>query len=148
MTEGFCRITVVSPRRKVDLTLPADLACAELLPEVVRLSGESDQGPPPLDWRLGRLGEPPLRPERTLAQSGVYDGDLLYLRAGRWRASTWHRFAMAAAGTLLAAAAAALAGAGGRGRAELAGAAGGAAVGLCLAALGLGRRLGQPVAAA
>jgi type VII secretion integral membrane protein EccD len=172
MTEGFCRITVVSPRRRVDLTLPADLACAELLPEVVRLSGESDQGPPPLHWRLGRLGEPPLRPERTLAQSGVYDGDLLYLRAagqpadpavvedlvetiaeavdtrgGQWRAGTWHRFAMVAAGTLIAAAAA-LAGAGGRGRAELAGVAAGAAVGLSVAALGLGRRLGQPVAAA
>jgi type VII secretion integral membrane protein EccD len=173
MTEGFCRITVVSPLRKVDLTLPADLACAELLPEVVRLSGESDQGPPPLHWRLGRLGEPPLRPERTLSQSGVYDGDLLYLRAagqpddpavvedlvdtiaeavdtrgGQWRASTWHRFAMVTAGALIAAAAGALAGAGGRGRAELAGAAAGAAVGLSLAALGLGRRLGQPVAAA
>jgi type VII secretion integral membrane protein EccD len=172
MTEGFCRITVVTPHRKVDLTMPAGLACAELLPEVVRLSGETDQGPPPLHWVLGRLGEPPLRPERTLAQSGVYDGDLLYLRAagppvdpvvvddlaetiadavdtrgGRWRTSTWHRFAMATAGALLAAGAA-LVGAGGRLTVELAAPAAGSAVALSLAALGLRRLLREPVAAA
>jgi type VII secretion integral membrane protein EccD len=138
MTEGFCRITVVTPRRRMDLTMPTQLACAELVPEVLRLAGETDQGPSPRPWVLGRLGEPPLAPERTLSQSGVYDGDLLYLRAagqpadpvvvddlvetiaeavdgrgGRWTAATWHRFAMAAAAALLGAGAVAV-GAGGR----------------------------------
>jgi type VII secretion integral membrane protein EccD len=149
MTEGFCRITVVTPRRRLDLAMPAHLACAELLPEVVRLSGEADQGPAPRPWVLGRLGEPPLAPERTLAEHGVYDGDLLYLRAaaqpadpvvvddlvetiaeavdrrgGHWNAGTWHRFALAAAAVLLGAGAVAAGVGGGR----LAGA--GAATGL------------------
>jgi type VII secretion integral membrane protein EccD len=169
MTEGFCRITVVTPRRRMDLTMPTQLACAELLPEVLRLAGETDQGPSPRPWMLGRLGEPPLAPERTLSQSGVYDGDLLYLRAagqpadpvvvddlvetiaeavdgrgGHWTATTWHRFAMAAAAALLGAGAVAVA-TGGRGTAWLAA---GAALALLLAALGLRRLLREPVAAA
>jgi type VII secretion integral membrane protein EccD len=171
MTEGFCRITVVTASRRVDLTMPANLACAEILPEVVRLSGEADHGPPPVPWVLGRLGEPPLRPERTLAQSGVFDGDLLYLsaverwadpvvvddlvetiadavdsRGGHWSGTTWYRFATVAAGTLIAAGAA-FAAAGGRRTVELAALAAGSAVVLCLAALGLQRRLGEQVAA-
>jgi len=169
MTEGFCRITVVTPRRRMDLAMPTHLACGELLPEVVRLTGETDQGPSPRPWVLGRLGEPPLAAERTLSQSGVYDGDLLYLRAagqpadpvvvddlvetiaeavdsrgGHWTAATWHRFAMAAAAALLGAGAVAV-GAGGR---PPAGLAAGAALALLLAALGLRRRRREPVAAA
>jgi type VII secretion integral membrane protein EccD len=178
MTEGFCRITVVTAGRRVDLTMPTHLACAELLPQVVRLTGETEQGPSPRPWVLGRLGEPPLAPERTLSQSGVYDGDLLYLRAAgqpadpvvvddlvetiaeavdsrgaHWTAATWHRFAMAAAAALLGAGAVAV-GAGGRPLAGAtagrgtAGLAAGAALALLLAALGLRRLLREPVAAA
>jgi type VII secretion integral membrane protein EccD len=178
MTEGFCRITVVTTGRRMDLTMPTHLACAELLPQVVRLTGETEQGPSPRPWVLGRLGEPPLAPERTLSQSGVYDGDLLYLRAagqpadpvvvddlvetiaeavdsrgGHWTAATWHRFAMAAAAALLGAGAVAV-GAGGRPLAGAtagrgtAGLAAGAALALLLAALGLRRLLREPVAAA
>jgi type VII secretion integral membrane protein EccD len=171
MTEGFCRVTVVTPRRRVDLTMSTNLACAELVPEVVRLSGEADRGPAPLPWVLGRLGEPPLRPERTLAQSGVFDGDLLYLRAdqrwadpvvvddlvetiaeavdtrgGHWSDTTWYRFAMVTAGVLLAAGAA-FAGAGAPRTVALAAPAAALAVVLCLGALGLQRRLREPVAA-
>ena len=169
MTEGFCRITVVTRRRRMDLTMPTHLACGEVLPEVVRLTGETEQGPSPRPWVLGRLGEPPLAPERTLSQSGVYDGDLLYLRAagqpadpgvvddlvetiaeavasrgGHWTAATWHRFAMAAAAALLGAGAVAV-GAGGRCPAGLAA---GAALALLLAALGLRRLRREQVASA
>src|SRR4029453_4643587 len=123
----------------------------------------------PRPWVLGRLGEPPLAPERTLSQSGVYEGDLLYLRAagepadpvvaadlvgtaaeavdsrgGHWTAATWHRFAMAAAAALLGAGAVAV-GAGGRGPAGLAA---GAALALLLAALGLRRLRREQVASA
>jgi WXG100 protein secretion system (Wss), protein YukD/EccD-like transmembrane domain len=165
MTEGFCRITVVTPRRRMDLTMPAHLACAELLPEVVRLSGEADQGPPPRRWVLGRLGEPPLAPERTLAEHGVYDGDLLYLRpagqpadpvvvddlvetiaeavdrrGGHWTAATWHRFALAAAAALLGAAAVAAGAAAGAG-------AGGTAALAALAALAAGAAMALLLAA-
>ena len=169
MTEGFCRITVVTRRRRMDLTMPAHLACGEVLPEVVRLTGETEQGPSPRPWVLGRLGEPPLAPERTMSPSGVYDGDLLYLRApgqpadpvvvddlvetiaeavdsrgGHWTAATWHRFAMAAAAALLGAGAVAV-GAGGRCPAGLAA---GAALALLLAALGLRRLRREQVASA
>jgi type VII secretion integral membrane protein EccD len=138
MTEAFCRITVLAPHRRVDLAVPADLACAEVLPQVVRLAGEADGRPPPVGWALGRLGEPPLRPERSLAQAGVLDGDTLYLvaadrrpdpvavddlvetiadtvdaRPGQWTGPAWHRFLVAAGAAVLAVAAGPVAAAGG-----------------------------------
>src|SRR6266536_2531119 len=172
MTEAFCRITVVTPHRRVDLTVPAGLACAEILPEVVRLSGEGNQGAPLLPWALGRVGEPPLRPERTLAQGGVLDGDLLYLnvveqqsgpvvvddlveaiadavdaRSGQWSERVWRELAVVTAGVLTAMGAL-LAGAGGRRTAGLALVAATLAVVLCAGALGLRRLLREEVAAA
>ena len=79
MTAGFCRVTVLAPRHRVDLSVPADLTCAEILPELLRLSGEQDSGLWPRTWLLSRLGGHPLPPDRSLAESGVVDGDILCL---------------------------------------------------------------------
>jgi type VII secretion integral membrane protein EccD len=83
MSVDFCHVTIVGPRRQVDLRVPSDLPCAELLPQVLRLSGELEPEPPAARWqgawRLARLGEPPIPMDRSLADSGVLDGELLYL---------------------------------------------------------------------
>jgi type VII secretion integral membrane protein EccD len=169
MPQAFCRITVVAPTRRVDLTVPADAACGEVLPDVVRLSGEGDQRPPPVSWSLSRLGEPPLALERTLAQSGVLDGDLLYLapasqrpdplvvddlvetiadavdaRGDLWDGQAAHRFLVAAAGAVVGAAAVLLAAAGRPTTASTA-AAVAAALSLSLGALALRRARREPV---
>ena len=137
VTEAFCRVTVLAPGRRVDLSVPARLACAELLPLVVRLAGADSHRSPPVAWALGRIGGPPLRPERSLAQCGVLDGDTLYLvaadrapeaavvddpveavaaavdaRGGRWGGRARRRLLVAAGAGLLAAGAAFLVDAG------------------------------------
>ncbi len=80
MTEGFCTVTVVGPARRADFWLPAEVPVAELLPELVdRLVG------PPAEaearrWTLLRLGGARLEEERSLAEQGVLEGAMLFLR--------------------------------------------------------------------
>src|SRR4029453_12921037 len=125
MSVDFCHVTIVGPRRQVDLRVPSDLPCAELLPQVLRLSGELEPEPPATRWQgawqLARLGEPPIPMDRSLAESGVLDGELLSLvpaehaplpavvddaveavkdavdaRGGRWTPSTLRRLLVVA----------------------------------------------------
>jgi uncharacterized ubiquitin-like protein YukD len=71
-------ITLVSPVRRVDLKLPAEVPVGELLPRLLDL-GEIRQ-PLPQQWRLvilaSRLAVPP---NRTLHDFGVVDGQILSL---------------------------------------------------------------------
>ncbi|KXK58747.1 type VII secretion integral membrane protein EccD [Micromonospora rosaria] len=126
-TGGLSRITVVAPRTRMDLALPADVPLADLLPTLLRYAGEdlADEGARHGGWSLARLGGPPLDGGRTAAQLGVRDGEVLYFnprisaapeivfddvvdavatatnqRAGAWQVSTTRSF-----GVLLAAAA-------------------------------------------
>jgi type VII secretion integral membrane protein EccD len=76
----YCRLTVLSPRRSVDVSLPADVPVAELVPMVLELVGEP--GPPvgpwrPEPWRISGVTGGPLPPGATLGQLGVLDGELL-----------------------------------------------------------------------
>jgi type VII secretion integral membrane protein EccD len=74
------RLTVVGPRRRLDLVLPSTLSVAELLPELIRLGG----GPPETGelraWSLTRPAGPDIAPSATLREAGVRDGDVLVLR--------------------------------------------------------------------
>lgn len=77
------RITLVSARNRVDVSLPAESTLAELLPQMVRITGasaEPDRIQPVPGWTLGRLGAPPLDPARTVAATGIRDGEVLYLK--------------------------------------------------------------------
>jgi len=38
--QPFCRLTVLAPRRRVDVALPSDVPVAELVPMVLELVGE------------------------------------------------------------------------------------------------------------
>src|SRR5699024_5527542 len=81
-TTVFSRVTVVAPRTRIDVALPADVAVADLLPMVLEMAGEtsSDGGVRHGGWALAKLGDTALDPSRTLASLGVVDGELLQLR--------------------------------------------------------------------
>src|SRR4051812_14901674 len=74
---AYCRLTVLAPRARVDVALPADVPVAELVPMVLELVGEPEFGLRPLPWRLTGAAGGPLPPEATLAELGVLDGELL-----------------------------------------------------------------------
>ncbi|MFE7626679.1 type VII secretion integral membrane protein EccD [Streptomyces castrisilvae] len=79
-TTGFCRITVVAPDSRIDVALPDDVAVADLLPEILRLTGqETPPGAPP-GYHLARRDNTVLDATHTLAVQRVLDGDVLRLR--------------------------------------------------------------------
>ena len=78
MTAEICRVSIRSAHRDTDLALPADLPLCELIPSVVDVVGADVGG---RDVRLVRTDGDILDAARSLAQCGVYDGDLLILTA-------------------------------------------------------------------
>jgi type VII secretion integral membrane protein EccD len=81
-TTVFSRVTVVAPRTRIDVALPADVSVADLLPMLLEMAKEttSDGGARHGGWCLAKLGDSPLDPSRTLGALGVVDGDMLQLR--------------------------------------------------------------------
>jgi type VII secretion integral membrane protein EccD len=81
-TTVFSRVTVVAPKTRIDLALPADVSVADLLPMLLDMAHEAtpDGGSRHGGWCLARLGGEPLEPSQTLAALGIVDGDLLQLR--------------------------------------------------------------------
>lgn len=78
----LCRVTVVGPRRRVDIVLPAYVPFAELFPTVLRYAGPdlANAGLASGGWVLQRLAQPPFEPGMTPQQVGLRDGEMLYLR--------------------------------------------------------------------
>src|SRR3954469_19540984 len=77
--QPFCRLTVLAPRRRVDVALPADVPVAELVPMVLELLGEPGRACAPRPWRLSGVVGGPLPVAATLGELGVLDGELLRL---------------------------------------------------------------------
>ncbi|MGN9836755.1 type VII secretion integral membrane protein EccD [Nonomuraea sp. H19] len=77
----LCHVTIVAPRRRVDLALPTDVPLPHVLPGLLRAVGEAggDAAGAP-GWVLQRLGGAPFDLGQTLASLGVLDGEILYLR--------------------------------------------------------------------
>ncbi|MEV4182167.1 type VII secretion integral membrane protein EccD, partial [Streptosporangium canum] len=77
----LCHVTIVAPRRKADLALPADIPLPHVLPGLLRavgeVGGDAAAGP---GWVLQRLGGAPLDLGQSLGTLGVLDGEVLYLR--------------------------------------------------------------------
>ena len=118
-TAALSRVTIASPRGRLDIALPVDAMLAELLPTILSLAG--DLGPDrSTGWVLQRLGSAPLDTARTVAALGIRDGEVLQLfpahaplpeavfddildavatasreRADRWSWSDTRRFAIA-----------------------------------------------------
>lgn len=78
----FSRVTVVAPRTRIDVALPADVAVADLLPALLQMARETspDGGARHGGWCLAKIGQAPLEGTRTLTGLGVLDGELLQLR--------------------------------------------------------------------
>jgi type VII secretion integral membrane protein EccD len=78
---SLCHVTIVAPRRKVDLTVPADIPLPHVLPSLLRAVGEvgGDFAAGP-GWVLQRIGGPPLDLGQSLGSLGVLDGEVLHLR--------------------------------------------------------------------
>jgi type VII secretion integral membrane protein EccD len=78
----LCRVTLVAPKRRVDVSLPADVPLSQLMPTLLRVAGTdlADQGLAHSGWVLQRLDEAPLDAAQPLDALGVRDGDLLYFR--------------------------------------------------------------------
>jgi ESX secretion system protein EccD len=78
---AFLAVTVVGPASTADLSVPAGVPLAELLPDLARLvAGDPEEPPDGTGWGLSRLGEGPLGLDASLAAAGVREGDTLYLR--------------------------------------------------------------------
>ncbi|MEV0617187.1 type VII secretion integral membrane protein EccD [Nonomuraea sp. NPDC050404] len=76
-----CHVTIVGPRRRADLALPADIPLPNVLPGLLRALGEvgGDAASAP-GWTLQRPGGAPLDLGQSLGALGVLDGEILYLR--------------------------------------------------------------------
>ncbi|MFS2295692.1 MAG: type VII secretion integral membrane protein EccD [Actinomadura sp.] len=80
----LCRVTVVAPKRRIDISLPAHVPFAQFFPAILHHSGAqmADAGLAHGGWVLQRLDEAPFDGGMTPAQAGLRDGEVLYLRPG------------------------------------------------------------------
>jgi type VII secretion integral membrane protein EccD len=80
MADNACSVTVVGSRTRVDVSLPGGLPIAELVWDLVDLLAEPEgEGRAPR-WGLVRTEGRVLSGERGLAEQGVTDGSMLFLR--------------------------------------------------------------------
>ncbi|MEV7727628.1 type VII secretion integral membrane protein EccD [Streptomyces sp. NPDC087917] len=77
---GFCRVTVVAPDSRIDVALPEDIAVADVYPELLRLTGQTQPVGAPTGFHLVRRSGTVLDGARTLAAQRVLDGEVLSLR--------------------------------------------------------------------
>lgn len=78
---GLVRVTIASPRRRIDMALPEGSLVAELLPSLLRHSGEglADETAGGGGWTLRRIDGGALALERSLGSYRLRDGEILYL---------------------------------------------------------------------
>ncbi|MEU4266863.1 type VII secretion integral membrane protein EccD [Streptomyces sp. NPDC026092] len=77
---GFCRVTVVAPDSRIDVALPEDIAVADVYPEILRLTGQTQAPGTPTGYHLVRRDGTVLDGARTLVAQRVLDGEVLSLR--------------------------------------------------------------------
>ncbi|MGW2205317.1 type VII secretion integral membrane protein EccD [Streptomyces sp. NPDC001774] len=77
---GFCRVTVVAPDSRIDVALPEDIAVADVYPEILRLTGQTQAAGTPTGYHLVRRDGSVLDGARTLAAQQVLDGEIISLR--------------------------------------------------------------------
>lgn len=155
------RVTIVSPRTRIDLALPSDVPLSDLLPTILHQAGEYyiDEAGDNGGWILSRLGEEPLDTGHSCSQLSIADGEMLYLnpadaakpevvfddiidavatatdeRGNRWDHTATKRFSVGVGTTALAGGAIAILFTGGGGTSQLPG----AIVALSVAALLVG----------
>lgn len=80
MQDGRSRVTVVGARKRVDVAVPSSSPVGEYAPGLADLCGQDSQPHQPAAWSLALAGGEPLPPGASLAEVGVTDGQVLYLR--------------------------------------------------------------------
>ncbi|MFC4033948.1 EsaB/YukD family protein [Streptomyces polygonati] len=78
--DEHCRITVVGERRQVDLAVPAGAPIASYIDTVARMCRQDETDIMPAAWSLATATTEPFAPEWSLAELGIVDGQILYLR--------------------------------------------------------------------
>ncbi|MFF7263198.1 type VII secretion integral membrane protein EccD [Streptomyces sp. NPDC008159] len=79
-TTGFCRVTVVAPDSRIDVALPVDITIADIYPEILRLTRQTQPVGTPAGYHLVRRDGTALDGARSLADERVLDGEVLSLR--------------------------------------------------------------------
>ncbi|OSY41020.1 MULTISPECIES: type VII secretion integral membrane protein EccD [Pseudonocardia] len=82
-TGRWVRLSVLTPRGRADLALPADVPVAELVPMVRELVGGPVHTGVPEVWRFTGPAGGPLPADATLDELRVRDGELLHLGPAR-----------------------------------------------------------------
>ncbi len=80
MIDGRSRVTVVGARKRIDVALPAAAPIGEFSSGLASLCGQAGHGALPPAWSLAVAGGAPLPLSASLAESGIVDGQVLYLR--------------------------------------------------------------------
>jgi type VII secretion integral membrane protein EccD len=78
--DGRSRVTVVGARKRVDVAVPSAAPLGEYVSGLADLCGQERRSPLPAAWSLARAGAAPFPPGASLAEAGVTDGQVLYLR--------------------------------------------------------------------
>ncbi|GGV26685.1 type VII secretion integral membrane protein EccD [Actinomadura cremea] len=78
----LCRVVIVAPHRRLDLSLPAGIPLSHMLPTLLQVAGPdlADDGLVHSGWILQRLDEPPFDESQSLTSLGIRDGEILYFR--------------------------------------------------------------------
>jgi hypothetical protein len=80
MADGRSRVTVIGARKRVDVALPSAAPIGEYSAGLASLCGQDRGGAMPSAWSLAIAGSAPLPLSASLVESGVTDGQVLYLR--------------------------------------------------------------------
>lgn len=77
----LARVTVSTPKRRIDVALPGNALVADLLPQLLALAGDelADEGERHGGWSLRRATGSELDPARNLGAAGIRDGEVLHL---------------------------------------------------------------------
>ncbi|GGL14872.1 type VII secretion integral membrane protein EccD [Sphaerisporangium melleum] len=78
---AMTRVTIVTPRKRIDLAVPSDLPLAHVLPGVLAAAGEGGDESvlSTTGWVLQRVGGRALQLDASMNALGVLDGEVLYL---------------------------------------------------------------------
>lgn len=80
--EDLARVTIISASRRVDLALPGNVTLSELLPSILKFSGQEANTPAEAvhSWGLQRFGSDPFDLYTPIGNLGIRDGETLHLR--------------------------------------------------------------------